>query len=387
MSFRNESQEMFTRMYLQQLEREYTEISWYYKVKLTKAHIVIDDASRCWGYWDPNLRVIGIARRLILEKPWDVVVEVLKHEMAHQIVSEVFRVADHGHGPLFKKACNVLRVSSWASMSEIEVDEKLLTWRDDSYSAQDTEALRLLRRVEKLLHLAQSSNEHESYLAMQTVRELYRKHNVKTFQTQADRQFVHAVLNLGRKVVSQADTMISVILRSHFFVRTITVGYFDVAQKRQTKALEILGTKENVLMAEYVFHYLRRSTEQLWRTFKKQYDAPGSSKRSYILGVLTGFDEKLTDTRMENKATQAGVPSSDADVALPILVQQNIMLGMKRELESFLQERYPRTRMRSWSSSSGDAESYYAGQEEGRRLTISKAITHTASGVTKLLTS
>ena len=374
-------------MYLQQLEREYQDICWYYKIKMVKAHLILDESSSRWGYWDPSLRVIGISRRLLFEYSWDIVIEVLKHEMAHQVVSEVFRVADQSHGVLFKKACAMLRVSSWAQISEIELGEKLLTWRDESYSARDSDALRLLRKVEKLLQLAQSSNEHEAFLAMQTVRELYRKHNMRIFQTSAERQFVHLLLNLGRKVVSQADTMIALILKRHFFVQTVTTGYFDIKQGRQTKAIEVLGTRENVLMAEYVFYYLRQSSEQLWGSFQKRQRVSASSKRSYMLGVLTGFDEKLSNASETPQQSRANLAEQGNESNLPLAVQQNIMLGMQRELEAFLHERYPRIRTRSWSSSSGDLFSYFAGQEEGRRLTISKAITHTSSDASKLLIS
>ena len=62
------------------------------------------------GRWIPDTRIIELSRPLVLEQPWGVVVEVLKHEMAHQYVAEV--LGEHGesaHGPRFRAVCDEAR--------------------------------------------------------------------------------------------------------------------------------------------------------------------------------------------------------------------------------------------------------------------------------------
>src|SRR6478672_7763236 len=65
------------------------------------------------GRWMPETRTIELSRPLVLEQPWGVVVEVLKHEMAHQYVSEI--LGEHGesaHGPRFRGVCEKLGIDA-----------------------------------------------------------------------------------------------------------------------------------------------------------------------------------------------------------------------------------------------------------------------------------
>ena len=49
---------------------------------------------------------LRLATRLVHDEPWQVVIEVLRHEMAHQYVDEVLRIHDESaHGPAFRKVC------------------------------------------------------------------------------------------------------------------------------------------------------------------------------------------------------------------------------------------------------------------------------------------
>jgi predicted SprT family Zn-dependent metalloprotease len=54
------------------------------------------DARERLGRWVLDERAIELSRPLIYEQPWGAVVEVLKHEMAHQFVHEVMGVLDDG---------------------------------------------------------------------------------------------------------------------------------------------------------------------------------------------------------------------------------------------------------------------------------------------------
>ena len=56
-----------------------------------------------------------IARHLVLGHPWGAVVEVLKHEMAHQYVQEHLGVVDESaHGPAFRAVCEKLGIDGRA---------------------------------------------------------------------------------------------------------------------------------------------------------------------------------------------------------------------------------------------------------------------------------
>ena len=57
------------------------------------------------GRWIPGTRTLEISRALVLERAWGAVIEVLKHEMAHQYVHEVLgETSETPHGPAFRDA-------------------------------------------------------------------------------------------------------------------------------------------------------------------------------------------------------------------------------------------------------------------------------------------
>jgi hypothetical protein len=57
--------------------------------------VALSDSERRLGEWNRAQRTISISRRLVVQQPWGVVREVLKHEMAHQYVFEILgRIAE-----------------------------------------------------------------------------------------------------------------------------------------------------------------------------------------------------------------------------------------------------------------------------------------------------
>jgi predicted SprT family Zn-dependent metalloprotease len=63
------------------------------------------DGTHFLGRWERASRSIAISRILIEQDRWAEVIEVLKHEMAHQFVHECLGVLDEtSHGETFKRA-------------------------------------------------------------------------------------------------------------------------------------------------------------------------------------------------------------------------------------------------------------------------------------------
>src|SRR5438045_1596205 len=76
---------------------------------------LVDGRTRL-GLWTIADRTLALSRPLVLEQPWGVVIEVLKHEMAHQFVAEVMGVSDEtAHGPAFRQLCERLAIDASAS--------------------------------------------------------------------------------------------------------------------------------------------------------------------------------------------------------------------------------------------------------------------------------
>src|SRR5678815_4436394 len=75
----------------------------FFKTSLRPAGIALSNATGRLGRFVPDLRVIEMSRELVMTRPWGVVLEVLKHEIAHQYVHEVLgETSEAPHGPAFQ---------------------------------------------------------------------------------------------------------------------------------------------------------------------------------------------------------------------------------------------------------------------------------------------
>ena len=345
------------REWIKRLYADYNDILYSYKIRLlSKPVISISEGKSTLATWNHETRNISVSSHLIRNYPWDIVVEVLKHEIAHQIVDELFHVEDL-HGSYFKKACKMIAVSDWVARAYLNPDCAIKTWKDNAKIHQKD---KMLEKVEKLLALATSDNEHEALLAMQRVREIYTKYNLqRTVSENPSDDYVYLIIDRKKKRIERFESRICSILTAHFFVEVIMSGRFDAKDLTEYKIIEIMGTRENVLMAEYVYHFLFNKIHYLWKNYKKAGAKSSKSKLSYMMGILEGFSAKL-----ENPANLNLDP--DAITALAIYKD--------KDLDKFYRSRYPRTTAKYYSASTRDNSSYSAGKAEGKSLNLSKAV-------------
>src|SRR5690606_13645615 len=91
---------------LRALATEYDQLNYdLFNDLLRRPELRLGEGRSRLGTWETNPPTITLARQLVLERPWGVLVEVLKHEMAHQFVNQVLRVDEPPHGPAFAQVC------------------------------------------------------------------------------------------------------------------------------------------------------------------------------------------------------------------------------------------------------------------------------------------
>lgn len=330
---------------------EFDHICYTYRKRLRRPVIrVVEMASR-WAHWDPELRTLSLSLTLIKEQPWEVVVEVMKHEMAHQIVSEEFG-ADEGHGPLFLRACQQLGLAEWATRASVELGELPPNWRERRQGSAEE---RLLLRVEKLLQLANSSNEFEAIAAMKKVQELYLKYHIERHHTS---QHVYLPLRLKRKRVERHVSAIATLLQDFFRVEVIHTVEYDAEEMSDFKVIELLGRKEDVLLAEYAFHFLINQLRLLWKSHGQARER--RKQNSFYLGVLAGFREKLESNQKELCAH---------DKSMALMVSERDL-----DLEDYLEFRYPRLVRITHGRIQRDGGAFERGREHGRNLVFRKGL-------------
>jgi len=338
-----------------QLAQEYRHLCWLYRVQLKSPLFEICEGQSRAGAWSPGLDTLSLASWLIRDHSWDVVLEVLKHEMSHQYAQQVLGCGDElPHGPAFLEACDRLGVHPEFRVSQGAIPRLL------SKEGQNSGAM--LSRVEKLFALAQSANEHEAALAMQKANAILRRYNLERLHRQVATDYDYLIIHPGTKRIAAHQRLIAAILNDFFYVNVVIARQFEAASGETLRVIELTGAKENLAVADHVYHFLIRRLDYLWQGYRKSTGATGREKNSYWLGVLNGFREKLTiQDREAMRTTGDNTDSSLICAADPGLIR-------------YYRARYPRLRTVQHDGPRVHADTYKAGEREGKQLVIHKGV-------------
>jgi hypothetical protein len=312
------------------------------------------------GRWIPASRTVEISRQLVVEQPWAAVVEVLKHEMAHQYVHEVLRETEQTpHGRAFQEACARLGIDARAC----GVPEAP---GGGAPVGQPPHEEKVVERIARLLALAESPNQHEAEAAMAAAQRLMLKHNLDAVRSQQARD--HAFAHLGRPTgrVLEHERLVAMILGKHFFVEAIWIPAYRPLEGKRASILEICGTRSNIAIAEYVHSFLHATAERLWKAHKGALGiASDRDRRTYLAGVMTGFADKLA--RQEARSRSEGL----------VWVKDG-------DLVTYFRRRHPYVRhVRHAGQRRTDAWAH--GREAGRRIVLHKPVQAAAESRGKLL--
>lgn len=299
--------EALERQLLRRLAQAWRDLNYcHLRDRLKAPSIQLHAGEARWGAWHPSKRLITIARRQVLLYTWDSVLETLKHEIAHQVVSETMGdPPESAHGPAFRDACRLLAADPAA-----RGDGGISLFRpaeSKDLSADDAR----LRKVHKLLALADNNpDEHEARAAFARASELMLAYNLDGLEAEGARQRTrdrehldYAYRQLGRASarVAHHHYVIAGILQKFFFVQCLWVEHYDVQTGKKGHLLEVMGTHANVSMADYVHACLLRQSEALWLAYKKEHQIKDrSAKRQYLDGLLEGFRRQLEKTTVES---------------------------------------------------------------------------------------
>ena len=325
----------------------------YFKRGLRAAEIRLSENARRLGQWQPDRRCIEMSRPLLVTKPWGVVLEVLKHEMAHQYVHEILgRTDEPAHGPAFREVCERLGIDARAA--------GMPSGGESEASDARHEPLKILERVAQLLALAQSSNVHEAQAATSLAQKLMLKYNLDSaaLGTRHGYHFRHLGTPSGR--IIESERLLSVLLGEHFFVEVIWVPVYRPFEKKRGQVLEICGTLPNLEMAAYVHAFLTDSAERLWLDHKRAHGIRGNrDRRTYLAGVMEGFREKL-EAETKKHREHGLVWVGDAD------------------LKTYYRKRHPHIR-HTRTAGQMRTEAHGAGRNAGRRLVLHRGISSDGS--------
>ncbi|MBN2577068.1 MAG: DUF2786 domain-containing protein [Deltaproteobacteria bacterium] len=321
----------------------------HFRGRMRPAVISLSEVGSRLGQWRPATRTLSIDRTLVFEKPWSVVREVLKHEMAHQFVDEVLQVRDQtAHGPAFADVCRRFGIDAAATGMPAAL-------------AGGDGGSPVLRRIARLLALAQSPNVHEAEAAMKAAQRLMLKHNIDAHVAAAREGYAFVHLGVPRKRIEAAEHILAGLLARHFFVEAIWVPSYAPREARSGRVLEVCGTLSNLEVAAYVHGFLLETAERLWREHKRRHRLAGDQeRRRFQAGMMSGFSDKLKSSAQESQ-------------------REGLVWVGDAGLDAYLHQRYPR---RSGGGSVGVrlTPAYEHGRAAGREIVLHKPVKESRTG-------
>jgi len=301
------------------------------------------------GRWTLEQRSLELSRPFVLASPWGSVVEVLKHELAHQYAHEVLGAVDEtAHGPAFRQVCQRMGID--AAATGVPVGD-----------AADSPEPRMLKRVAGLLALAESPNRHEAENAAAAARRLMLKHNIELSAHGSRSRYGFRQLGLPKGRVQEHEHILAAIIADHFFVEAIWVPGYRPHDGKRGNVLEICGTPENLEIATYAHSFLTGTAERLWKQHKRDAGIRSNrDRRGFLSGVMEGFRERL-NAEKRHAEERGMVWVGDAD------------------LTQYHRARHPYVRSVRLQGRRMNA-ARYEGREAGRNIELHRGVPAGASG-------
>ncbi|MBU8848605.1 MAG: SprT-like domain-containing protein [Desulfobacterales bacterium] len=359
-----------------QLVKEHRDISWRYGVKLATPTINISSGKKTLGLWCDKNKTLSISSYLIKNEFWDIVLEVLKHEMAHQYVSEFNDNADR-HGKYFKIACKILGVHP-AFIAGSANDKTVQEFKGEL----PAEARKMLKKVEKLMALGQSGNEAEAQSASRKANYLLNKYNLQRINTGDDNPDIkYLTICHKKKRIESIQRAILSVLRNYYYVNCLTSNTYHAQDDAVYKSIVLVGRRESLKVAEYVYRFLLDTGQTLWQDFKKKNNAKRGQKNSFDMGFIAGIDHN------HKKMFEDSGSKINKNSSLPMKTIKSLMEKNQIDNQIEISRLFPKLRTIKFGRHQTSSGAFKEGFKNGKNTHINKGMTHCQKGTTGLLVS
>lgn len=298
------------------------------------------------GYFDPNFYELGF-NECLMHANTRQLHNVIRHELAHYLYFINYGMADQIHGFQFRAFCLSLGWGPEVYGATMNIENLMGSSNIES---------NVFRKIQKLMALSTSSNQHEAEQAMIKSQQLLLKHNLdaKDENASSDEQIYISKRILKQKRENAKMRSIAKILDT-FFV------YSVYCRDHNHIYLEILGNPVSVEIADYVAAILQDQFEKMWKQVQKAHvGLKGvTAKNSFFLGIARGYCDKINALQ---RSYDIGV--------------KNSLMLIETKFESLKSQIFPH--LRAGKSSGGYCRfSSALGEECGKGLNINPALNQT----------
>lgn len=304
--------------------------------------VVIYNNKRMLGYFDSNFYELGF-HECLMQTSREQLHNVIRHELAHYMAFINHGDSIQPHAIEFRTFCQQM---GWGE----EVYRATICLEGGGQSC-DVEESNIFRKVQKLMALATSSNQHEAEQAMIKSQQLLLKHNIESkYASCEDEEKIFLKRIMKQKKENAKMRSIAIILET-FFVSAVYCRVGDFIY------LEILGSEVNIEIAEYVASVLQSELDKLWSQAQQYTNLKGMiAKNSFFLGIAKGYCNKIHALTREynHEVTNALMIIEKKLIDAKAMVYQNLSSSKSRANHC--------------------RESSALGEQMGRKLNINPAI-------------
>jgi len=325
--------------------------------------IELFDSTRLNGTYNAATNTIQINRQMIAQRPWNIVLEILKHELAHLVAHKAYGATDEtSHGGSFKRAADALNLcdrAARAKTSLVELEKDL-----------SDEQQRLLDRANKLEALAKSDNVHEAALAMNRLLELQKKYDLDAWKREQASEFSTTFIDLGgTSKYTQWHSAMASMLGRVYDLEVILVRQYNALSGRFHNGVEFVGSVSSVEMVNYAWDFIANAMR---RAYKKSGLKGLREANNFYVAFIDGIETNMT-TYKESEPTVAAEGTIAAD-ALACVADE-----VAAKAKAYMAKRYPRRRTvsfgggyvghaRAAGAEAGAATSFRPGMKAGVKM-------------------
>jgi hypothetical protein len=303
--------------------------------------IVIFNNQTKLGYFDPHFYELGF-HECLMHSNKELLQNIIRHELAHYVTFINYGDTAKPHGDEFREFCRRMKWSEEVHKATLCLDEGTSIPEEENH---------VLRKVQKLMALATSSNKHEAEQAMIKSQQLLLKHNIdfNNIEDDDEKIFLKRIMKQTKKNAKMRS--IALILET-FFVNTIYNRIEGFTY------LEVVGNATNVEIADYVASTLQHKLDILWNQAKKQQSSlkGAIAKSSFFLGVAKGYCDKINFLK-----TQYDSNTSNA----LILIEKKL-----KDANAMVYQRLTKSHSHAYHCS----KSSWLGEQAGKELSINPAV-------------
>lgn len=287
-AFLKKNQQLAKQILLEEMKIQVGRTRFFIKNTSYPLHFVTFEHPSKLGYFQADLYEIGVNKSFLFENE-EKLKNLLRHELAHYITFIEYGPHVPHHGKEFQKICKRYGWDTQISRAVIKVEAHAQTER-------------ILEKVHKLFSLANSPHPEEAQAATLKAKELLLKYNLKIDPKSDEMRLVRI---LPSKRNSSKIQAIASILRTFFVYPVFNRGKGRVY-------LEIVGSKVNVEVAEYIAYFLEKKFDDIWKEAKKLNPVlrGTASKNTFFRGLAEGYLQKSSPSsqaliRIENQLIQS----------------------------------------------------------------------------------